>query len=137
NDMSHRLLAAGYRLIFCREAPSVHGWREGLAGYVVQEYRFGYGRLDLVAKYPHRAAGDTVSPFMMMSHPLAMCFAVAFGGAGLFLTALGSWVPQLYAAAAILVAVLAIERFLAGIAAVRRFRTFAPLLFPVIHMARD
>ncbi len=33
NDMSYRLTAAGSRLSFCREARSLHRWREGLRGY--------------------------------------------------------------------------------------------------------
>ena len=52
NDLSYRLRAAGYRLIFCREARSVHRWREGLIGYLGQQYGFGYGRIDLVARHP-------------------------------------------------------------------------------------
>ena len=34
NDLSYRLGAAGYRLLFCRDARSRHRWREGLAGYL-------------------------------------------------------------------------------------------------------
>src|SRR5262249_37687012 len=33
NDMSYRLAAAGYRLMFCREARSVHHWRDTMRGY--------------------------------------------------------------------------------------------------------
>ena len=39
NDMSYRLAAAGYRLVLCRRARSVHRWREGIRGYLVQQYR--------------------------------------------------------------------------------------------------
>ena len=54
NDLSYRLREAGYRLTFCRRAQSVHRWREGLIGYLAQQYGFGYGRIDLVAKHPGR-----------------------------------------------------------------------------------
>ena len=80
NDLSYRLRAAGYRLIFCREAQSVHRWREGLIGYLGQQYGFGYGRIDLVAKHPGRIGGDSVSPAGMMSHPLLMAIAVLARG---------------------------------------------------------
>ena len=62
NDLSYRLQAAGYRLAFCRDARSRHRWRDGLAGYLAQQYGFGYGRLDVVARHPARYTGDAVSP---------------------------------------------------------------------------
>ncbi len=57
NDLSYRLGAAGYALAFCRDARSRHRWREGLAGYLTQQYGFGYGRLDVVAAHPDRVGG--------------------------------------------------------------------------------
>ncbi|MCK7581183.1 MAG: hypothetical protein MZV65_39810 [Chromatiales bacterium] len=62
NDMSYRLMKAGYALRFCPGAKSVHRWRETLRGYLVQQYGQGYGRLDIVWKHPGWAAGDAVSP---------------------------------------------------------------------------
>ena len=137
NDISYRLRAAGYRLTFCRSARSVHRWREGLAGYLVQQYGFGYGRLDIVAKHPRRVTGDSVSPAGMMAHPLLMMAAVG-GLAGALVMAIvgGPW--RLVASGALaLIAVLAVERLAAGIAACRRFRDPAALLFPILHLGRD
>ena len=57
NDLSYRLQATGYRLAFCRAARSRHRWREGLAGYLAQQYGFGYGRLDVVARHPEPLYG--------------------------------------------------------------------------------
>ncbi|HEX3702265.1 MAG TPA: glycosyltransferase [Vicinamibacterales bacterium] len=137
NDISYRLRAAGYRLVFCRDARSVHRWREGLAGYLVQQYGFGYGRIDLVAKYPRRVGGDAVSPVRMMLHPLLMSIALAaFGAAALLAATGGPWRIPVIAAAA-LVAGLALERLAAGIAAARRFRDSTPLVFPLLHLVRD
>jgi len=137
NDMSYRLQAAGHRLVFCPEARSSHRWREGFVGYLRQQYGFGYGRLDLVAKHPHRVAGDSVSPAGMMAHPLLMALAAA--GAAIALAMAiesGPWRPFALAAFA-LVAALAIERSIAGVRAARRFRDATALLFPALHLARD
>ena len=137
NDMSYRLQAAGYRLTFCRGARSVHRWREGLSGYLVQQYGFGYGRIDLVAKHPGRLAGDAVSPPRMMWHPLLMSTAIAGLAGALLIAALaGPWRPLAVASVAILVC-LALERLLAGVYAARRFRDPVPLVFPLLHLARD
>ena len=137
NDLSYRLRAAGYRLTFCREARSIHRWREGLTGYLRQQYGFGYGRLDLVAKHPGRYRGDAVSPAPMMAHPLVMGLALGAGAlAGLLAIAGLAWHSAAWTAG-LLAAALAAERFAAGVAAARRFRTTTPLVFPFLHLCRD
>ena len=137
NDISYRLRAAGYRLTFCRHAKSVHRWREGLAGYVVQQYGFGYGRIDLVAKHPDRVRGDAVSRTGMMAHPLLMALAfAALAGALAIAAAGGPWRPLAWTCAAVLGG-LTLERLAAGIAAAWRFRDPAALVFPILHLARD
>jgi len=137
NDVSYRLQRAGYRLAFCRTARSHHRWREGLRGYLQQQYGFGYGRLDVVAKHPNRIAGDDVSRASMMLHPAAtlaalLCFLAAFAAriAGLSSTTV-MW------AGALLLGALATERLLAGFSAARRFRDPTALLFPLVHLLRD
>jgi glycosyltransferase involved in cell wall biosynthesis len=137
NDISYRLRAAGSRLTFCRSARSTHRWREGLVGYLRQQYGFGYGRIDLVAKHPRRFSGDAVSPRLMMWHPLLMSIALAalilapaastMAGAGWLLTRVSGG----------LIGALMVERAIAGVRAARRFNDPTPLLFPVLHLARD
>ncbi len=137
NDISYRLQSAGYRLTFCRDARSVHRWREGFAGYIVQQYGFGYGRIDLVAKHPRRAGGDAVSPAGMMSHPPLMSIAVAgLAGALLMAVTAGPWWLLAFGAATV-ISCLMLERLAAGIGAARRFRTLTPLVFPLLHLGRD
>jgi glycosyltransferase involved in cell wall biosynthesis len=137
NDISYRLRDAGYRLAFCRDARSLHRWREGFSGYLVQQYGFGYGRIDVVAKHPARFSGDAVSPAAMMSHPILMSLGVAgLMGALLAAAAGGPWQVIARSSSAVL-AVLAVERLSAGIAAARRFNDAAALAFPLIHLARD
>jgi cellulose synthase/poly-beta-1,6-N-acetylglucosamine synthase-like glycosyltransferase len=140
NDLSYRLRAAGYRLIFCRDAQSVHLWREGFGGYLVQQYGFGYGRIDLVAKHPRRITGDSVSPAGMMSHPVFMAIAMLNLAIAAFARAMPmagvAWRPFVLVAAT-LVAGLALERLAAGVSAARRFRDPGPLIFPLLHLSRD
>jgi glycosyltransferase involved in cell wall biosynthesis len=137
NDMSYRLKQAGYRLRFCRAARSVHRWREGLTGYVTQQYGFGYGRLDLVAKHPGRCAGDVVSPANMMAHPVLTAGAYLLLLAAALTALAGGPSRPLLAGGGVVLLGLAFERLAAGIEAARRFGDPTPLMFPVLHAARD
>jgi glycosyltransferase involved in cell wall biosynthesis len=140
NDMSYRLRAAGYGLRMCREAKSTHRWREGLFGYLRQQYGFGYGRIDLVAKHPSRISGDSVSRSAMMFHPVVFAIALAGLAAAVLLGLAGApaWAAStLGIASLLLLGLLAAERFAAGVAAARRFRDATPLVFPLLHLCRD
>jgi glycosyltransferase involved in cell wall biosynthesis len=137
NDMSYRLEQAGYRLAFCREATSTHRWRESLWGYCVQQYGFGYGRLDLVSKHRTRLSGDSVSPAQMMVHPIVMAVAVLAVIASMLFALTGGPAVEAVMFATLLLGVLAIERAFAGVSAALRFRHATPLLFPGFHLLRD
>jgi glycosyltransferase involved in cell wall biosynthesis len=130
NDMSYRLREAGYRLTLCRRARSIHRWREGVIGYLRQQYGFGYGRADLVSKHPRRLTGDSVSPLGMMAHPIVMTLALALAVVGV------AWRPAA-TMGAVLLGLLALERLWAGVRGAVRFRDLTPLWFPVMHLARD
>ena len=131
NDLSYRLCAAGHRLAYCRDAVSVHHWRDDAAGYLRQQFGVGYGRLDVVWKHPMRARGDTVSDVMMMAHAPLMLVAGALlvvgGGASNVLT----W------GALVILGALTAERSVVGIAAYRRIGDRAALAFPIVHLARN
>jgi hypothetical protein len=133
NDMSYRLADAGYRLLLRRDARSRHHWRSGLLPYLAQQYGFGYGRVDVVARHSGRMLGDAVSPSGMMLHPVLM-LAAAFTMLAGMLTG--------YPFAASLIAMLVLcglvfERFVAGCRAAIAYRDRAALMFPVLHIARD
>jgi glycosyltransferase involved in cell wall biosynthesis len=133
NDVSYRLREAGYDLRLCRDAKSQHHWREGFWAYLVQQYGFGYGRLDLVWRHRGRLLGDAVSPAPMMLHPVLL-------GAGLAAAVIGALSGHARAGLAVLavtVAALAVERGIAGVRASRRYGDRAALAFPVFHLARD
>src|SRR5205085_1981328 len=96
------LREAGYRLGFAREARSTHRWRDSLAGYWLQQYGFGYGRLDVVAKHPRRITGDTVSPVVMMAHPaLVLVALLLLIIAGCMAATGASWKPAALTSAAL------------------------------------
>ena len=135
NDLSYRLRAAGYAFAVCPDARSVHRWRDTLAGYFTQQYGFGYGRLDLVAKHPRRAVGDSVSSTPMMAHAPALAAALAGLTVAVVVDAPESrWVSV---ASFALLSALVLERLVAGIVAAVRFKDPAPLMFPVVHLVRD
>jgi hypothetical protein len=137
NCMSYRLAAAGWRLRFCPEATSIHRWRVRLAGYLAQQFGVAYGRLDLVAKYLRRVAGDQVSGPGMILHAAATALALAAFAAGGLVAAAGAGAPALFGLGAALVALLAAERSLAGARAAARSGDPAGLLFPCVHLLRD
>jgi glycosyltransferase involved in cell wall biosynthesis len=137
NDMSYRLIGAGYRLAHVAAARSAHHWREGLVAYARQQYGFGYGRLDLIAKHRHRSAGDDVSPFSMMLHGPAMALAIALSLVAAALAAVGLPAALPAWAAGLLLSLIVLERFAAGVAATVRFRNPAGLWFAPAHVVRD
>ncbi len=119
NDLSYRLGAAGYRLIFRRDARSRHSWRDGVVGYLTQQYGFGYGRLDVVAAHPTRIAGDAVSPAWMMAQPVItaaalICFVAALSAPDLR--------RPLLVAGLVLAGAMAVERLVAGMRRVAAFQ---------------
>jgi GT2 family glycosyltransferase len=137
NDMSYRLAAAGHRLVFCREAESVHRWRETIGTYLAQQYGVGYGRLDLVAKHRGRARGDDVSGLRMILHaPAMLCVLAGFGLAAVLGATGGPWQPVALGAACLL-GLLVLDRLVAGLEATIRFRDAAGLAFVPAHLLRD
>jgi cellulose synthase/poly-beta-1,6-N-acetylglucosamine synthase-like glycosyltransferase len=137
NDVSYRLIAAGFRLTLCREARAVHRWREGLIGYLVQQYGFGYGRLDLIAKHPARAGGDSVSPAGMMLQPVLTAASLATLALALWAASIGAPWRTLAEIGAALGGAVVCERIAAALAASRRFGSLTPLVFPLLHLARN
>jgi hypothetical protein len=135
--MSYRLAQAGYRLVFCRQARSLHRWRDDGGAYLRQQFGVGMGRLNLIAKHPSRVRGYAVSGLSMILHvPIMLaalvsltvaCVAALLGGPWLFPASIALGMTGL----------LATERLFAGIRAARRFGDPAALWFPVFHLLRD
>jgi hypothetical protein len=137
NDISYRLTAAGYRLAFCRDASSHHRWREGLGAYLRQQYGLGYGRLDLIARHPRRLSGDQVSGMTMILHVPTMAGVILCLPAAALAVALGS-PPQVWLLLASAgLALLGLERMVAAVRAVLRFRDPGALMMAPVHLLRD
>src|SRR5262249_15082366 len=137
NDMSYRLAAAGYRLVFCRDARSVHRWRETMWRYLAQQYGVGYGRLDLIAQPPGRAESHDVSGLRMILHAPAMLCALGTLAIAILMAAIGEpWrVPALVGGG--LLALLVLDRLVAGIEVLIDRGDAAGLAFVPIHLLRD
>jgi glycosyltransferase involved in cell wall biosynthesis len=137
NDMSYRLGAAGWRLVFCRDARSLHHWKTGALGYLKQQYGQGYGRLDLIFKHRRRYHGDDVSgPWMILHAPLMLAALAALALALVLAFVGGPWRAAVFGAAAV-TALLAGERLAAGVQAARQFGDAAGLYFVPAHLLRD
>ncbi|HEX5480486.1 MAG TPA: glycosyltransferase [Dehalococcoidia bacterium] len=139
NDVSYRLRAAGYRLVFCPDAHADHYWRDSLAGYCAQQYGVGYGRLDLVRRHPRRVRGDAVSGTLMILHApvMLLVFALAIGATAAAAAKAWSVAGPMLAASLALAGVLAAERSVAGVRSWRRARDAASLAFGAAHLLRD
>jgi GT2 family glycosyltransferase len=137
NCMSYRLGKAGYRLVFCPAATSVHRWRSRLGGYLAQQFGVAYGRLDLIARYPERYAGDQVSGPGMILHAAGTALAAAALGVGGLVAAAGGSAVVWLGLGAGLLALLAAERAAAGARAAWRSGDPAGLFFPGVHLLRD
>jgi cellulose synthase/poly-beta-1,6-N-acetylglucosamine synthase-like glycosyltransferase len=136
NDMSYRLAAAGHRLVICRDARSIHRWKDRLWAYLRQQYGQGYGRLDLVAKHPGHVHGDIVSRSLMMAHAPLTALALTLLVLTPISRALWSSNLPLYLGLGLLLG-LGLERLVAGVRAAQRFSSWAPLGFVVAHFLRD
>jgi glycosyltransferase involved in cell wall biosynthesis len=137
NDLSYRLTAAGYTLAFCSNAVSVHRWREEPREYLRQQFGVGYGRLDVLARHPSRAAGDDVSGAIMMAHGPVMLASLLTAGAGVVAKIAHQPPRWWFVGSAVLVGILAAERLVASLRAWRRSRDAAALGFCVAHLLRD
>jgi len=137
NDISYRLVRAGHRLVIDDRARSVHCWRDNCLTYLVQQYGFGYGRLDLVAKHRRRVGGDDVSGTVMMLHAPLMALALALLAIATMQGVLGTPPTILVLAATVVLSTLVLERTVAGIRAAMEFNDSAGLFFAPVHLVRD
>ncbi len=137
NDMSYRLQKAGYKLIFKREALCDHYWKADLFAYLRQQYRSAYGRMQLIRKHKDKISGDSVSGLRMILQVPLLLMVLSLAGAGILLTAIGSSGWLLFVSAAVVFALLVLDRSAFAIGIMRKQRDPRVLLLPFVHLLRN
>ncbi len=132
NDMSYRLLDAGYRLVFRKDALCDHYWKEDLRGYIKQQYNSAYGRMQLVSKHRKRVSGDSVSGLrMMVQVPATLAFFVLLS-AGL-LTGAG----PVTGASFIVLGAIVVDRLEFSYRVYKKQKDLSAFALPLVHILRN
>lgn len=136
NDMSYRLVQAGYRLVFRKDALCDHYWKETLASYLKQQYHSAYGRMQLVSRYPDKKGGDSVSGLrMILQVPATMATLVLIVSGAVF-----SWagITGAILSAGLLIGLLVmVDRLLFSISVFRKQHDLTAFLIPPVHLIRN
>ncbi len=78
NEMSYRILMAGYKLILSKKAFCLHFWPESFMGFIKQRMHGALARVMLIKKYPKRLTGDKVSSLRyFLELPLGLAFLLS------------------------------------------------------------
>lgn len=136
NDMSYRLQKAGLSLVFQKEALCEHYWKATLKGYVLQQYRSAYGRMQLIRKHTDRISGDSVSGLRMIGQvPLTLLtlLLLLFGGG----IALAGGPSAVLWGGCMLLAVMLADRSLYAIAVAKKQKDYTALAMPAVHLLRN
>jgi glycosyltransferase involved in cell wall biosynthesis len=125
NDLSYRIIKAGYKIAFSPDALVSHYHTTGLAKYLKEQYTHGYWRMKLYKAHPDMAGGDDYTRIKdVVEPPLALinlCFI-------LFLTLM----PQAFALTALMLFVMQVPA--AARIAIRRKAASYLLLAPVTFL---
>jgi cellulose synthase/poly-beta-1,6-N-acetylglucosamine synthase-like glycosyltransferase len=119
NDMSYRLVKAGYKLVFRKDALCDHYWKEDIKGYMKQQYHSAYGRMQLVRKHTER-----VFLFFVSGAALTLAFSQHVGRY-LNLAALGVF------------GALFIDRVAFAAGVFKKQKDPAAILLPFVHLLRN
>jgi len=75
NELSYRIIQAGYKLILSPKTFCRHFWPESFEGYFKQRFHGAMARMMLIKKYPRRLTGDKISSLRyFMELPLGLIF---------------------------------------------------------------
>lgn len=77
-DLSRKLKAAGYRLILRKDVTCRHYWRDDLKGYLRQQYKYAYYRMELAHKFG-KSHDQFASLKMVLQVPFTMGLLLAAG----------------------------------------------------------
>lgn len=75
NEVSYRIIAAGYKLILSKKTFCLHFWPESFMGFMKQRMHGALARAMLIKKYPKRLIGDRISSLRyFLELPLGLIF---------------------------------------------------------------
>lgn len=94
-ELSFRLAARGYEMIFQPQATVYHRHSDSLWSYFRKKFMIGYWKAQIVRRFPGRAIQDSHTPQVMKLQILLVALMIA-AGLGMFIT---SWSGFLLAAA--------------------------------------
>lgn len=93
NELSYRVIKAGYRLVFTPRARVAHHHPERIFPYLRSQFRHGYWRVKLYRDHPDMARGDAYAGVLdLLQPPLAL---LGLAGLPLLLLPSGWWVSLL------------------------------------------
>jgi len=136
NDMSYRLQNAGYKLVFRKDALCYHYWKSTLKGYVIQQYKSAYGRMQLIRKHRNRVTGDSVSGLrMILQVPLVLLtiFLFIIGLAAMPFSKYGHF----FFAALISFGIMFFDRFFFALGVAAKQKDLSALFLPFVHILRN
>lgn len=136
NDMSYRLQNSGYKLIFKKDALCDHYWKADFMGYVRQQYRSAFGRMQLIKKHKNRTSGDSVSGLrMILQVPLTMS-SLLFLVLGLILSgsAVGSFLLLSSMAG---FGIMLADRMFFSATVFRKQKDLSVIFLPLVYLLRN
>jgi len=97
-DLSHRLKAASYRLIFRKDVKCRHYWRDNLKGYLRQQYDYAYYRMELARRFrkPHDQLTSLGMIFQVPLTMLVLLFATLGSQAFPWVSLALLWMPVIH-----------------------------------------
>jgi cellulose synthase/poly-beta-1,6-N-acetylglucosamine synthase-like glycosyltransferase len=137
NDMSYRLVHAGYKLVFRKDALCEHYWKADAKSYLSQQYKSAYGRMELIQKHRDKISGDSVSGLrMILQVPLMMLFYALLGSS--IIASLFSVFGKCILEASLLVFFILLgDRFFFAMGILKKQKDFSVLFLPILHMVRN
>jgi cellulose synthase/poly-beta-1,6-N-acetylglucosamine synthase-like glycosyltransferase len=136
NDMSYRLVKAGCKLVFRKDAVCDHYWKADLLTYIRQQYRSAYGRMQLVRKHPERMAGDSVSGLrMILQVPFTLLAVLCLVVGALSAAIIGR--SEFLVAGLICLGLMLIDRLVFSWRVLLKQKDAAVLLMPFVHLLRN
>lgn len=136
NDMSYRLQKTGYKLVFKKDACCDHYWKSDMKGYIRQQYKSAYGRMQLIQKHRERLIGDSVSGLRMILQVPLTLLAALFITIGAGMKILG-YSPVALWAGALFLGIIILDRLFFTVGIIKKQKDISALCLPFVHILRN